>query len=169
MTPEPPPQPTAWWLSTARHRPEWQSLKAAGLATFSGRPRALFAHPSPGDIVLLYLACPDHAIRAVGVIGGESGAGNQESETDDIELKTQSSKLKTELSVQLAFELPNVLPWRSLSSAPALADAEPVRRRSSGTLFPLAPAEYEALRALAVERNPELEAAFASVEAGDLP
>src|SRR5438270_12717381 len=64
------PPHNAWWLSTRRHRPEWQSLKAAGLATFGGRPRAHFEAAKPGDLVLIYLARPDHAIRAVGVVSG---------------------------------------------------------------------------------------------------
>jgi hypothetical protein len=44
---------TAWWLATRRRRPEWQSLAGAGLATFSGRPRANFESAQTGDPVLL--------------------------------------------------------------------------------------------------------------------
>lgn len=182
MTTEPPPPRTTWWLSTARHRPDWQSLKAAGVATFSGRPRSRFAQASPGDLVFIYLARPDHAIRGVGVVSRGSGVGGQRPEPDHAEPDAGASPDSTtespdrrspvsdpQIDVQLAFELPNVLPWRTLSSTVALTQAEPVRQRSSGTLFPLAYAEYDALRALSIERNPELEAAFASVEAGELP
>src|SRR5436309_14971158 len=58
----------AWWLSTGRHRPAWQALTAAGVATFTGRPAAHFRAARPGDPVFIYLARPDHAIRAVGVV-----------------------------------------------------------------------------------------------------
>src|SRR5438309_12113694 len=75
-----PPQGNAWWLSTRRRRPEWQSLRAAGTATFSGRPRAHYEAAMPGDPVLLYLAKPDHAIRAVGIVSQGSGVGDRGSE-----------------------------------------------------------------------------------------
>src|SRR5436305_1554793 len=32
----------AWWLASRRHRPAWQALTAAGVATFTGRPVAHF-------------------------------------------------------------------------------------------------------------------------------
>ena len=68
-----------------------------------------------------------------------------------------------------AFEVPDGLPWRVIQAAPSVVEAEPVRQRSSGTLFKLTSDEYDALRELIVERNPELAAAFASIEAGELP
>src|SRR5205085_9048712 len=64
----------AWWLATRRRRPEWQSLVGAGRATFTGRPRANFESAQTGDPVLLYVARPDRAIRAVGVITHVGGS-----------------------------------------------------------------------------------------------
>ena len=69
-----------------------------------------------------------------------------------------------EIEVQLAFEVTNALSWRDIVAEPALAGAEPVRQRSSGTLFGLTRQEYETLQALIIERNPELAAAFSAVE-----
>src|ERR1051326_5268274 len=71
-----PTQRNAWWLSTRRRRPEWQSLRAAGTASFSGRPRAPYEAAMPGDPGLLYLSKPDHAIRAVGIGSQGSGRGD---------------------------------------------------------------------------------------------
>src|SRR5437764_6656618 len=67
----------AWWLTTGRHRPAWQALTAAGVATFTGRPAAHFKAARPGDPVLIYLARPDHAIRAVGVVARGAGIGDR--------------------------------------------------------------------------------------------
>jgi hypothetical protein len=156
------PKHPAWWLATRRRRSEWQSLTAAGLATFSGRPRAHFEAAQPGDPVLIYVSKPDHAIRAVGVVvqagshnGNGFGTGNSNSEVVPVVLE-----------VQLAFELPNPIAWRDILAVPALAGAEPVRQRSSGTLFGLTQGEYRALQALMIVRNPELAAAFTAIDMG---
>ncbi len=142
-------------------------MRAAGLASFSGRPRGHYEAARTGDPVLLYLAKPDHAIRAVGVVSRESGVGNRESgvEISDSRLLAPDSHIE----VQYAFEVPDGLPWRVIQATPSLVGAEPVRQRSSGTLFKLTSDEYDALRGLIVERNPELAAAFASIETGELP
>lgn len=158
----------AWWLSTRRRRPEWQSLRGAGAATFSGRPRAHYDAASPGDPVLLYLSKPDHAICAVGVVGQGSGAGGQGSDSTP-ETDLPSPTPDPCIEVQYAFEVPNGLGWRDIKGAASLAGAEPVRQRSSGTLFALQGDEYETLRGLILERNPELGAAFAAIDAGELP
>ncbi len=153
------PEKNAWWLATRRRRQEWQSLRAAGLSAFSGRPRAHYEAASPGDIVLLYMARPDHAIRAVGVVAqGPEKVGTDPDVSPNLQIE-----------VQYAFEVPNGLGWRDIHAQASLAEAEPVRQRSSGTLFRLAPAEYDTLRQMIIERNPELAAAFASIEAGELP
>ena len=157
------PQHNAWWLSTRRHRPEWQSLMAAGVATFTGRPRAHYEAARPGDLVVFYLARPDHAIRAVGVVTKGSGVTGHGSDS----LAEQASDHSIE--VQYAFEVPNGLPWRVMQAEASLAGAEPVRQRSSGTLFALTESEYDALRGLIVERNPELAASFAAIESGNSP
>lgn len=68
----------------------------------------------------------------------------------------------------MAFELPSPLAWRDILAVPALASAEPVRQRSSGTLFGLTLDEYMALQALMIVRNPELAGAFGAVDAGDV-
>ncbi|MFL5735528.1 MAG: McrB family protein [Chloroflexia bacterium] len=160
------PGPRAWWLSTRRHRPAWQALTAAGMATFTGRPAAHFKAARPGDPVLIYLARPDHAIKAVAVV-----ARPQSSEPDRLTPSTQHPVPNTQhpvlsLDVQYAFEIPNALPWRDIQASEALAGAEPVRQRSSGTLFALTGQEFDCLRDMLVARNPELGAAFASLEAG---
>ena len=160
--------PRAWWLSTRKRRSEWQSLIATGTATFTGQPRRHFTAAQPGDPVLLYVSKPDHAIRAVGVVIGDqgSGVGGRGSGVGD---QQANPKIPIpELNVQLAFELPSPLAWRDLLAVPALAGAEPVRQRSSGTLFGLTQDEYRALQALMIIRNPELAAAFGAVDAGDV-
>jgi DNA replication protein DnaC len=60
------------------------------------------------------------------------------------------------------------LAWRDILAVPALADAEPVKQRSSGTIFRLSNQEYRALQALIVVRNPELGASFATLDSGAL-
>jgi hypothetical protein len=151
------PRRNAWWLSSRRHRPAWQALTAAGVATFTGRPAAQFKAARPGDPVLIYLARPDHAIRAVGVVADEGSgvAGGADAQTVDSE---------PHIEVQFAFEVPNGLPWREIQAVEALAGAVPVRQRSSGTLFALSPEEYACLQDMIVGHNPELAAAFASLE-----
>jgi hypothetical protein len=161
MTDEP-ARRNAWWLSTRRRRAEWHSLTAAGVATFTGRPRSQFEAARPGDPVLVYLARPDHAIRAVGVVS--EGSGIRDQVPDGKGLETHPS-----IEVQLAFEVPNGPGWRAIAAEQSLAGAEPVRQRSSGTLFTLSAEEYDRLRAMVEERNPELAAAFSSIEAGELP
>src|SRR5437660_944990 len=106
----------AWWLVTRRHRPEWQSLVATGVATFSGRPRAHFQAARPGDPVLLYLARPDHAIRAVavvsqgsGVAGTLGGEGRPEPPADAPNPPKSKIQNPKSLEVQLAFEIPGGL------------------------------------------------------------
>jgi len=167
---------TAWWLATRRRRPEWQSLAGAGLATFSGRPRANFEQAQTGDPVLLYVARPDRAIRAVGIVthvggspttapavadgvadGDRSGAGDEAS---------AAGKGPLHIEVQFAFEVPNPLPWSEIQAVPELAEAEPVKQRSSGTLFYLSPSDYQTLQARIIARNPELAAAFAAIDSG---
>jgi len=148
--------PSAWWLSTRRRRSEWQELTAAGSATFTGRPRAHYEATTPGDPVLLYVSKSDHSIRAVGVVA-KSVVTSSGADTGD---KTSASQLE----VQLAFELANPLPWQEIAASTDLAQAEPVRQRSSGTLFSLREEEYTTLRNLIIARNPELEAAFAALE-----
>ncbi|MBF6614644.1 MAG: EVE domain-containing protein [Chloroflexi bacterium] len=159
----------AWWLATRRRRSEWQSLVAAGIATFAGRPRASFEAAQPGDPVLLYVSKPDHAIRAVGIViqrpQGDRGTGEATGQPPPAEATPPIPTLE----VQLAFEVPDPLGWQSIQSAPALQGAEPVRQRSSGTLFPLNDAEYDALRRQIIGRNPELAGAFASVDSGIAP
>jgi 5-methylcytosine-specific restriction enzyme B len=150
----------AWWLSTRRRRPEWHSLTAAGTATFSGRPRSHYAAARPGDPVLIYLSRPDHAIRAVGVVVQAAGDESSESNPGAADLS---------IDVQLAFEVPNGLPWRAIAQESEIAGAEPVRQRSSGTLFSLSEDEYLALQRMIVERNPELAASFSSIDTGELP
>lgn len=148
---------SAWWLTTRRRRAEWQSLTAAGLALFSGRTRACFEAAQPGDPVLIYVSRPDHAIRAVGIVtrGAEQAAPNSQPPSPSIE-------------VQLAFEIPNPLTWHDILAAHDLVQAEPVRQRSSGTLFELRPDEYKGLQALIIEGNPELAGAFAAVNSGSV-
>src|SRR5829696_1705999 len=146
-----PPQHNAWWLNTRRHRPEWQSLRGAGTATFSGRPRAHYEAAKVGDPVVLYLSRPDHAIRAVGVV--TQGARDEKSE---IRNQKPEATADTCIEVQYAFEITNGLTWRDIQAAPSLAEAEPVRQRSSGTLFHLNEDAYRTLREMIVERNPEL-------------
>jgi hypothetical protein len=148
-------QQRAWWLATRRRRSEWQSLSATGAATFAGRPRAHYAAARPGDPVLLYVSRPDHAIRAVGVVSASLPDGAAEGE--------EAGEGRC-IEVQLAFELPSPLGWRDIAAREALARAEPVRQRSSGTLFALAPEEYAALRQMIEERNPELAAAFEALD-----
>src|SRR5690242_16547104 len=130
--PDSQPGPRAWWLSTGRHRPAWQALAAAGTATFTGRPASRFKAARPGDPVLIYLARPDHAIKGVGVVAKAQGAKPNQPAPN-----TQSPVPNNPLSleVQYAFEIPNALPWREIQAVEALAGAEPVRQRSSGTLF----------------------------------
>ena len=149
--PPEPEQRRAWWLATRRRRSEWQSLSATGAATFAGRPRVHYAAARPGDPVLLYVSRPDHAIRAVGVVSASLPDGDAEDEGRCIE-------------VQMAFELPSPLGWRDIAGQEDLAGAEPVRQRSSGTLFALTPEEYAALRGMLEERNPELAAAFDALD-----
>ena len=108
-------------------------------------------------MVFIYLARPDHAIRAVGTVAAAEPA--PESDANNA----------LQIEVQFAFEIPSGLPWRVLQADPVLAVSEPVRQRSSGTLFRLTPPEYAALRDLVTERNPELVAAFASLDAGERP
>jgi MoxR-like ATPase len=163
----------AWWLTTRRRRSEWQSLMAAGTAPFTGRPRSHFEAVRPGDPVLLYVSKPDHAIRAVGVVldegrrtqdeGMQSSSSNEHRSSVD-EQNANFRPSSNEVEVQLAFEVPSALTWREILAEPALAGAEPVRQRSSGTLFGLTRQEYETLQALIIERNPELAAAFSAVD-----
>jgi hypothetical protein len=143
----------AWWLVTRRRRAEWQTLRATGQATFTGTPRRHMESARPGDPVLLYISRPDHAIVAVGTVG-DAGIGDDKSQTDP------------QLEVHLAFELPTTLAWRDIIEEPELREAEPVRGRSSGTLFALTHEEYSALQLLIIERNPELAAAFGGVDSG---
>lgn len=151
----------AWWLATRRRRPEWQSLMATGLATFCGRPRAHFEAARKGDPVVLYVSKPEHAIRAIGIITGVST--DQPNPTSEI----ATPKLEGPwIEVQLAFEVPTPLAWRDVLVVPELAEAEPVKGRSSATLSRLSEEEYGALQALLIVRNPELGGAFASVDAG---
>jgi len=171
---EPGRQYAAWWLATRRRRSEWQSLIAAGTAPFTGRPRAHFEAVRPGDPVLLYVSKPDHAIRAVGIVvrttkdEGRPATGDRSSASADAQNAPSSFVLRPsstdEIEVQLAFEVTNALSWRDIVAEPALAGAEPVRQRSSGTLFGLTRQEYAMLQALIIERNPELAAAFSAVE-----
>jgi 5-methylcytosine-specific restriction protein B len=72
-----------------------------------------------------------------------------------------------EIVVQMAFELPTPLAWKDIATASGLAAAEPVRQRSSGSLFALGQEEYEALQTLIIARNPELAAAFSAVNMGN--
>ncbi|MEO8285569.1 MAG: AAA family ATPase [Chloroflexota bacterium] len=144
----------AWWLATRRRRPEWQSLMATGVATFRGRPRAHYEAAQPGDPVLLYVSRPDHAIRAVGIVTRSTGSNEADEDA------------AAELEVQLAFEVTNALGWREIDASAELAGAEPVRQRSSGTLFGLTQDEYRTLQALIVTRNPELAASFSAVDSG---
>ncbi len=165
---------TAWWLATRRRRPEWQSLAGAGLATFSGRPRANFEQAQTGDPVLLYVARPDRAIRAVGIVTHVGGspppapaAGTGAAETPEIgSTPAGTGKEPLHIEVQFAFEVPNPLPWSEIQAVPELAEAEPVKQRSSGTLFYLSPSDYRTLQAHIVARNPELAAAFAAIDSG---
>ena len=168
MTDEP-ARHNAWWLSTRRRRAEWHSLTAAGVATFTGRPRAQLEAARPGDPVLVYLARPDHAIRAVGVVGEGSRVRDQGPEDNATKPDPRPLIPDPSVEVQLAFEVLNGPGWRAIAGEPSLAEAEPVRQRSSGTLFPLSSEEYERLRAMIEERNPELAAAFSSIEAGAIP
>jgi hypothetical protein len=142
-------------------------LRAAGVATFAGRPRSHYEAAAPGDPVLLYLSRPDHSIRAVGVVSRGSGLSDLE---QDLPEGTGSRPPDPRcIEVQYAFEVPNALTWREIQGVTSLVNAEPVRQRSSGTLFALTPEEYQTLRDLLLERNPELTAAFASLDSGDLP
>ncbi|HEX8599193.1 MAG TPA: AAA family ATPase [Chloroflexia bacterium] len=158
---DPAPAPrNAWWLTTRRRRPEWQSLMATGLATFCGRPRAYFESANKGDPIVLYVSKPEHAIRAIGIITDTSQATNSK-------LEIRNSKLPEPwIEVQLAFEVPSPLAWRDLLAVPALSDAEPVKQRGSATLSRLSEQEYGALEALLIVRNPELAGAFAAVDSG---
>ena len=169
--PAPGLQRTAWWLTTRRRRPEWQSLAVTGLATFSGRPRANFESAQPGDPVLIYVARPDQAIRAVGVIT-HAGAGPLPAAPEAAapgEDGAAAPRPPLHIEVQFAFEVPNPLPWSAIHRLPELAEAEPVKQRSSGALFYLSPTEYATLQARICERNPELAAAFATLDSGEPP
>src|SRR5437588_8215058 len=95
---EAPAQRNAWWVATRRHGSEWQSLTAAGVAGFKGRPRAHYETAEPGDPVLLYVSKPDHGIRAVGIVTRAAENTSQDS-------ASQNGRL----DVQLAFELPSPL------------------------------------------------------------
>ncbi|HEY0070349.1 MAG TPA: AAA family ATPase [Chloroflexia bacterium] len=150
----------AWWLTTRRRRPEWQSLMATGLATFCGRPRAYFESAAKGDPIVLYVSKPEHAIRAIGIITDTSNHNNPKS-------KIQNPKSEEPwIEVQFVFEVPSPLAWRDILAVPALSDAEPVKQRGSATLSRLSEQEYGALEALLIVRNPELAGAFAAVDAG---
>ena len=173
LTPLPTPTRRAWWLVTRRRRAEWQSLRVAGLATFTGAPRRHVEAAQPGDPVLLYVSRPDHAIVAVGTVAEPATAyrlmaagstDGQSATTGSQQPDGAKRSPSNQLDIQLAFELPTPLPWRSILEEPELAESEPVRGRSSGTLFALTPDEYSALQLLIIERNPELAAAFAGVD-----
>ncbi|HUS16938.1 MAG TPA: hypothetical protein VM536_18220, partial [Chloroflexia bacterium] len=163
---------TAWWLSTRRRRPEWQSLAGAGLATFSGRPRANFEQAQTGDPVLLYVARPDRAIRAVGIITHVGGSPAEpphpalDGTGEDGATPAAPGREALHVEVQFAFEVPNPLPWQEIHAVPGLAEAEPVKQRSSGTLFYLSPVEYALLEQHIIARNPELAAAFRAINSG---
>ncbi|HKP53809.1 MAG TPA: AAA family ATPase [Chloroflexia bacterium] len=157
----------AWWLTTRRRRAEWQSLLATGAATFTGRPRAHFNTARPGDPVFLYISKPDHAILAVATIADISSS--VPSNDQQVAIPDPRPPIPdAQLEVQLAFEVPNALTWRDIASEPELAGSEPVRQRSSGTLFPLSEREYSALQLLIMERNPELASAFSALDTGKL-
>lgn len=160
----------AWWLTTRRRRPEWQSLMAAGQATFSGRPRAHFEAAQRGDPVFLYVSKPEHAIRALGVITDRWTQETDLEENNDPRSKIQNPNSPDPwIEVQLAFEVPQPLLWRDILAVPALAEAEPVKQRSSATLSRMRQDEYATLRALIISRNPEMAGAFSAVESGSLP
>ncbi len=144
-------------------------MVAAGVASFAGRPRAYFEAAQPGDPVLLYVSKPDHAIRAVGVVTQESRGKMDKSNAIGETTSSEAAPPMLTLEVQLAFEVPDPLGWQAIQSAPSLLEAEPVKQRSSGTLFPLSDAEYDTLRRMITERNPELAGAFASVDSGVVP
>jgi 5-methylcytosine-specific restriction protein B len=165
----PPRVRQAWWLATKRRRAEWQELSAAGLASFSGRPRPNFESAQPGDPVLLYVATPDKAIRAVGVITHAAGSQPPAPATDGDAPTGPAGARDLHIEVQFAFEVPNPLTWHDILATGTLEGAEPVRLRSSGTLFYLTPAEYHTLEELIVARNPELAPAFAALDSGLLP
>lgn len=155
----PPGERASWWLSLRRHGPEWQALAGAGQATFSGRPRAHFEQAGVGDPVLIYVSRPERAIRAVGVVTAAWADRPAEQQ--------QGAKAAAPwIEVQRAFELASPLSWHDVLAAPTLAEAEPVRQRSSTMLLHLGAEEYRTLQALILARNPELEGAFAAVEAG---
>lgn len=160
----------AWWLSTRRRRPEWQLLMATGQATFSGRPRAHFEAARRGDPVFLYVSRPEHAIRAVGVVTDMWHQVTTRNGNADPKSETENPKSEDPwIEVQLAFEVPSPLSWRDILAVPELADAEPVKQRSSSTLSRLREGEYAALQSLLIARNPELGGAFAAVDSGALP
>ena len=117
---------------TRRRRSEWQTLTATGTATFTGHPRRHFSAAKAGDPVLLYVSRPDHAIRVVGVVISSQGMREEEG-------GEESTSATSQIEVQMAFELPTPLSWRDIAGATSLAAAEPVRQRSSGSLFALAP------------------------------
>ncbi|MDQ6693243.1 MAG: AAA family ATPase [Chloroflexota bacterium] len=151
----------AWWLSTGRHRPEWQTLRAAGVARFSGRPRAHFVDAQVGDPVFIYLVKPDYAIRAVGFVANVKQVDRTVREED---AGTGRNALPPEIEVQMAFELADPLSWHNVLAVPELAQSEPVRGRSIATLSRLNRAEYLAMQALILRRNPELAASFGAVD-----
>ncbi len=160
------PQSTArraWWLVTRRRRSEWQSLMATGTATFTGRPRNRFEAALPGDPVFLYVSKPDHAILAVATISERRIP--EERGKSDTDAQVSNVQGLAQVEVQLAFEVPNGISWRDIADEPELAESEPVRQRSSGTLFQLSNEEYSALQLLALERNPELASAFSALDA----
>jgi predicted RNA-binding protein with PUA-like domain len=138
---------------------------ATGASTFTGRPRAHFNAVRPGDPVFLYISKPDHAILAVATIADILAS---EPASDQPTPDPRPQIPDPQLEVQLAFEVPNALTWRDIAGEPELAGSEPVRQRSSGTLFPLSEREYSTLQLLIMERNPELASAFSALDAGNI-
>ena len=132
-----------WWMVANPSEWSWDELFRDGHVDFrQGRLQRNYPLAQPGDLVVGYQATPDKRIVALARI--------------DRALSSTDTRPDPTLGLVPVCRVNAGLTWEDLNGDELLANAEPIKHRSQGTLFALTSGEAEHLLAQLAERDPDV-------------
>jgi 5-methylcytosine-specific restriction protein B len=130
-----------WWVAANAKEWSWDRLVVEGPKDFRlGRLQKNYALIQVGDLVIGYQSNPTKRILEIGRI------------TEVLHPTTEGEKF----TIEHIHEVKNGPTWDELIADDRLANSEPIRNRSQGTLFALTPVEGAYLMAWLRERDPDI-------------
>ena len=145
----------AWWAVANPTEWRWDTIFSKPAEDYrKGRLQRNYADIREGDLVFGYESTPTKRIVALARVTSPSAS-------------TLSGE--TGFTLEPLARIQNGPSYEAMKADPVLAQSEPMRFRSQGTLFALSPVEQDVLSSLVLDSNPDLEEYLEVTASGETP